>query len=61
MWICKHCENEFDEPKIVHTSYELYYGVASLFDNSTPLEYLACPYCGDENITEKREEEGEEE
>lgn len=56
MWICKICEKEFDEPKVVHTSYESYYGVADLFGNSTPLEYLACPFCEDEDITEREEE-----
>ena len=49
---CNNCNKIFpveDAPK-VYTSYESYYGVGSLFPNSTPLSYYVCPHCDDDNL-----------
>ena len=49
---CNNCGQEFEEPREIKTSYESYYGVASMFGNSTPLYLDVCPYCGDEDVEE---------
>jgi DNA-directed RNA polymerase subunit RPC12/RpoP len=49
MYRCNKCQFEFEEPKTERTSYESYYGVASQFDNSTPLTLYKCPNCDEEN------------
>jgi len=51
-YVCDNCEREFDEPYDVHTTYESYYGVSSLFPNSTPMTLAVCPYCGSDDIRE---------
>lgn len=49
MYRCNKCQFEFEEPETERTSYEAYYGVASQFDNSTPLILHKCPNCDEEN------------
>jgi hypothetical protein len=39
-----------------YTTYETFYGIGDMFANSTPLELLVCPHCGDEDIQEAEEE-----
>ena len=40
MWKCYNCENEFEEPNTLNTTYESFYGVSSEFCCSTPMELL---------------------
>lgn len=65
MYRCNKCQFEFEEPETERTSYEAYYGVASQFDNSTPLTLYKCPMCHEENdyeyFNEEEENEDEEE
>lgn len=61
MWKCLNCGYEFEEPSWQWTSYEAYYGVSSLFGNSTSLTLLVCPNCESDDIDEYNEEEEEEE
>lgn len=48
---CDTCDTSFDEPRIVHTTYEDYYGCFEFSDKHN-LNYATCPKCGDENIRE---------
>ena len=50
---CDNCRQTFDEPEEEHTTYEHYYGVSSLFPNSTPMTLYVCPYCGSDDIEEQ--------
>lgn len=50
MYQCESCKKKFKDFKILKTSYESYYGVASLFSNSKRLELQVCPYCESEEI-----------
>ena len=43
----------FDEPKIIHTTYESYYGVSNEFESYTNYEYSVCPYCESEYFEER--------
>ena len=63
MYRCNKCKEIFDELEIEKTTYESYYGVASQFDNSTPLTLYKCPICHEENDYEyfNEEEENEDE
>ena len=65
MYRCNKCKEIFDELEIEETTYESYYGVASQFDNSTPLTLYKCPMCHEENdyeyFNEEEENEDEEE
>ena len=45
MYKCTNCKMAFDEPKIIHTTYESYYGVSNEFESYTNYEYSVCPYC----------------
>lgn len=54
---CNDCGKKFDEPKMLQTTYEHYYGVEELFGNRTQLELLVCPYCQSENYDEIKETE----
>lgn len=45
MYKCDHCNKEFEEPKAIHTTYEMFYGVSRMFENHHDLNYDACPYC----------------
>ena len=56
MYKCKQCKAIFEEPKEIHTTYEIEYGVATDFSCSTPLILQTCPYCGSERIKEYEEE-----
>ena len=60
-WECQDCGKRFDDPEIRHTTYESYYGVSNMFENSTDLELYICPCCGSEDIKEFYEDEEEEE
>lgn len=59
MWKCDNCRSEFDRPRELNTTYENYYGVASLFGDSRPMTLAVCPYCEDENIEEVEEVESD--
>ena len=59
MFKCENCGYEFEEPKIVHTTYEDYYGVRGEFANVHKLKYLACPHCNSEMIEEVLADEEE--
>lgn len=52
MYKCDNCSERFDEPETEYTTYESYFGVSSLFPNSTPMTLQVCPYCGSEDIDE---------
>lgn len=56
MYKCKQCKAIFEEPKEIHTTYEIEYGVATDFSYSIPLTLQTCPYCGSERIKEYEEE-----
>ena len=49
---CLNCGEIFIKPKIIHTSYEDYYGVSGLFSSRTSLELETCPKCDDEEVEE---------
>ena len=63
MYRCTDCDCIFEEPIVQKFSYEEFYGVASMFDTSTPLEIKVCPNCNSMKIryfgtgTQKLEEE----
>lgn len=46
MYKCKHCKAIFEEPKEIHTTYEIEFGIANDVSGSTPLTISSCPYCG---------------
>lgn len=52
MYRCLNCRCEFDEPDVIHTSYEVYYGVASDFGSRTSLTLEVCPRCESDDIDE---------
>lgn len=52
MYRCDNCRATFEEPDEEHTTYESYYGVSSLFPNSTSMTLYVCPYCGSDDIEE---------
>ena len=54
---CLNCGAKFDEPHIIKTSYEAYYGVASMFPSHTPCSLDVCPCCDDEELEELDEDE----
>lgn len=54
-YVCNNCKKEFFEFKKIKTTYESYYGVASEFPNSTPLELKVCPFCDSDDIEYKKE------
>ena len=58
---CLNCGCSFEEPIIIPTTYESYYGVDHMFSYSTPLDLSVCPNCEDEEIEEVNEFEDEEE
>ena len=58
---CKKCKRQFVEPKIITTTYESYYGVSSVFQNSNKLTLEVCPFCESEDfkVVEIKNEEEE--
>lgn len=52
MYKCNNCGKIFEEPEIIKTTYEHYYGVSNLLESRTDLSYEACPYCTDESFDE---------
>lgn len=52
-YVCNNCRRRFAEPKQVRTTYESYYGVASIFPNGNALYVEECPYCGSDDIEER--------
>lgn len=52
MYKCCKCESRFDEPDRKEISYEDYYGVSDLFQNSHRMDLLVCPFCQDDDIEE---------
>lgn len=53
VYYCTNCSNVFDEPHIVRTSYEAYYGAP--VSSFTPLTLYTCPRCGNEDLEEQDE------
>lgn len=60
MYRCVDCDCIFEEPIIQKFSYEEFYGVASMFDTSTPLEIKVCPNCNSD-VLEIIENNGDDE
>lgn len=60
MYKCPECNAIFEEPILIRTTYESYYGVSDLQSN-TPLTLELCPNCKAENIEEIEEEIEEDE
>lgn len=56
MYKCLECNAKFEEPVLIKTTYESYYGVSDLQSN-TPLTLELCPNCKNENIEEEIEED----
>lgn len=52
MYKCNHCKKEFEETKVITTTYEYYYGVSHLFEDSHIMSYEVCPYCHSEDFDE---------
>ena len=61
MFRCYNCKEEFDDPEVVHTTYEDYYGVSSEFGSSTSCYLNTCRYCGSEEVEEFEQEDEDEE
>lgn len=57
---CNNCNKTFETPRTKKTTYESYYGVAGELSSKTLITIETCPYCGDEDIVEEDEDEGEE-
>ena len=57
---CLNCGAKFEHPHTIHTSYESYYGVSSLFGSKTPLDLDLCPSCDDEDLEEFDDDERDE-
>ena len=58
MYKCNNCGCLFEEPCVVRTTYENYYGVGGLFPNHHYLSYECCPNCRDEDFEEVEDEDG---
>ena len=53
---CNDCGKKFEQPKIVKTTYETFYGVSGDFPNTnTSLTLFQCPHCESENYEENYE------
>lgn len=52
MFKCCDCDKTFDNPKVVNTSYESYYGVDNMVDGKTECTIQVCPYCGSDMLIE---------
>ena len=52
---CCGCERKFDEPNILQTTYEEYYGAP--LPTRTYLKLELCPCCGCEDFNESGEED----
>lgn len=52
---CDNCRNIFEEPHVVHTSYEAYYDAP--VGGYTPMNLYVCPRCGNEYIEEQDADE----
>ena len=50
---CEDCKCQFEEPVIIYTTYESFYGISDMFLDSTKLELKVCPNCISENIEEE--------
>ena len=50
IWQCNECMKTFDEPKVVHTTYEAIYDAP--VDSHTAVDIMVYQYCGDEDIEE---------
>lgn len=55
MYKCNECECVFEEPTILETTYEKYYGLEN--DHYTYLCLELCPYCGSDSLEEYEEVE----
>lgn len=51
MYKCNNCEETFQEPMIMQTSYESLYGVDSEFKDKHELNINVCPNCHSEDIS----------
>lgn len=49
---CNTCKCVFEEPMIMYTTYEEFYGVYELFSSHNQLELQVCPNCKSEDIEE---------
>ena len=53
MYRCKDCRKEFENPISKTMTYEDYYGVYDLFNNSKGhITIQSCPYCSSEDLEE---------
>lgn len=59
MFKCLNCGHEFEEPKVLHTTYEIYYGLD--MPSHTPLTLYVCPCCGCDEIEEIEDDYEDEE
>lgn len=55
MYYCNECGKTFGEPNTVETTYEDFYGVGHLFEDSNLLILETCPFCGEVNSFELME------
>lgn len=56
MWYCENCKNEFEEPIKKEITFEEYYGVSNLFQDSHKTEILICPFCESDGTIEEMKE-----
>ncbi len=52
MYKCNNCSARFEEPSRKTITYEDYYGVSDLFQDSHRMDLLICPECKDDDIEE---------
>lgn len=56
---CKRVYDDFEEIKVINTTYESYYGVSSFFPNSNSMTLNLCPRCEEEVIEYEQDEKEE--
>lgn len=49
-YVCEDCKKEFNNPLLIRTTYERFYGISGSFDNSTSMNLEICPYCKSTDI-----------
>lgn len=57
MYKCNCCNAVFDEPKIINSTWEAYYGISSMFERTTPKTIYVCPECDDDDYEEYYEDD----
>lgn len=56
MWYCENCKEEFENPIEKEITFEEYYGVDHLFQDSHKTKIMVCPCCGSDGTLEEMRE-----